>query len=247
MEKFITGRMPKRSLNHRAPGQYVQAPQGAGGSTRGKCDPPVNQNEGKDSPIYNHNNPPSFTDNAGGVLNRERVNLMTDLARLFTELLDEEAVQHLKNEDLLMRKDRIERYFQEFERIDREYRRQNPDTSHNDFIKVEEIYMKVMASIMSRTKAIGGQDTMLSSTLIERVDGMPATFRVEMPQPPKVGTFTGKQADWPEFRDKFLAQVHHKDSIHPVDKMTYLQEACQGDAKITLGPWPSTNEGYDGT
>lgn len=176
----------------------------------------------------------------------ERDGLIQDLERLFGEILDDEVVNHLTAADLTVRKGRIEKYFQSFETVHRKYRRIDPQSSHDIFVQVEATCMNVMAKIITLLKAFEQGDNFVSSARLDRTNGAPTTFRVEMPMAPKVGTFTGNQADWQEFRDKFIAQVHDKDHINPVDKMTYLQEACQGDAKITMGPWPSTNEGYTG-
>lgn len=179
-------------------------------------------------------------------LEMERDELVQDLRRLFTELLDDEVAQTFSAAELSIRQARIERYFSEFESVHRNYRRMFPQSSHNIFIEMETECMNVMAKIMTLLKGMEQRENVVSSTQLERTDGGLTTFRVELPVAPRVGIFTGAQAEWPEFRDKFLAQVHEKDHISPVDKMTYLQEACQGEAKITLGPWPSTSEGYAG-
>lgn len=176
---------------------------------------------------------------------QERNNLAADLKRLFAEILDERIINQLTAADLTVRKGRIEQYFQRFENAHRECRINNPQTSHEIFIETEQTCMTVTAKIMTLLAALDQRHTVVSSTRMDRSDAT-TTVRVEIPVLPKVGIFTGNQSEWPEFRDKFLAQVHEKEHINPVDKMTYLQEACQGDAKTTLGPWPSTSDGYAG-
>lgn len=113
------------------------------------------------------------------------------------EILDDEAVKQLIAADLTVRKGRIEKYF------------------------------KRLAKIVTLLKEFDQRDDFVSSTRLDRTNGAPTTFRVEMPMALKVGTFNGNQAHWQEFRDKFFAQVHEKDHINSVDKMTYLQEGIR--------------------
>lgn len=66
---------------------------------------------------------------------------------------------------------------------------------------------------------------------------------VEATQPPKISKFDGNPANWPAFRDLFLAEVHNKE-IDPVMKLLYLQESCVGKAALTLGPWQPVKDNY---
>lgn len=218
------------------PGRFVRAPISSGSSS----DTDVEYGEFR-GPLRS-----SSTVKQPDALQIERDGLIQDLERLFMEILDDERNHHLTAADLTIRKGRIEKYFQDFEIVHRKYRRIDPQSSHEIFVQVETTCMKVLAKIITLLKVFDQQDNIVALTQLNRTNGAPTTFRVEMPMAPKIGTFTGNQADWQEFRDKFIAQVHEKDHINPVDKMTYLQEACQGDAKVTMGPWPSTSEGYTG-
>lgn len=67
---------------------------------------------------------------------------------------------------------------------------------------------------------------------------------IRMERPPEVGSFDGNPADWPAFRDLFVAEVHNRDNIDPVSKLIYLQRALTGAAAKTLGPWKPTSENY---
>lgn len=62
------------------------------------------------------------------------------------------------------------------------------------------------------------------------------TIRVETARAPEPGEFNGNPCDWPAFRDRFRAEVHNKD-FDEVTKLLYLQKACVGSAKSTLGHW----------
>lgn len=68
-------------------------------------------------------------------------------------------------------------------------------------------------------------------------------IRIETCRPPEVGTFDGNPAEWPAFRDLFRAEVDERD-IEPVTKLIYLQKACKGRAKKTLGNWAKLAENY---
>lgn len=74
------------------------------------------------------------------------------------------------------------------------------------------------------------------STLISNIGsvGQSQIIRVETARPPQIGTFNGNSADWPAFRDLFLAEVHQKD-LDAVTKLLYLQQACIDKAAATLG------------
>lgn len=63
---------------------------------------------------------------------------------------------------------------------------------------------------------------------------------------PTVGQFTGEPQLWPAFRDLFILEVHNRDNLEPVTKLTFLKNACIGKAQSALGLWSHTNESYDG-
>lgn len=72
---------------------------------------------------------------------------------------------------------------------------------------------------------------------------LPPIIRVETTRPPQIGKFSGSPAEWPAFRDLFMAEVDRKD-FEPVTKLRYLQEACVGKAAERLGPWQPTSDNY---
>lgn len=70
-----------------------------------------------------------------------------------------------------------------------------------------------------------------------------AVIRVEQPHRPQIGKFNGTMADWPAFRDLFIAEVHNR-PIDAVRKLLLLKDACIGKAAKTLGAWQPTAGNY---
>lgn len=71
----------------------------------------------------------------------------------------------------------------------------------------------------------------------------PPVIRVEQAHRPQIGKFDGTMADWPAFRDLFIAEVHDR-PIDPVRKLLLLKDACTGKAADTLGAWQPTAGNY---
>lgn len=209
--------------------------------------------EDRDNEVQNQEMAPEMHEGLGGSplseimdpLYTERADVAQDLERLCMEILDEEVSSHLNSPDLLVRQEQLEENYREFKNLHREFRRNNPQSSSQIFINTEAMFMNARARIMTLLKGLEPEGP-ASSTRMDRTEHGHTTFRVELPVAPNVGTFDGQQSKWPEFRDKFIAQVHDRDHINPVDKMSYLQAACTGGAQVVLGPWPPTKEGYDG-
>lgn len=63
---------------------------------------------------------------------------------------------------------------------------------------------------------------------------------------PKIGKFSGEPQLWPAFRDLFLSEVHHRDDLEPVTKLSFLKEACVDKAATALGLWSHTSSSYSG-
>lgn len=78
------------------------------------------------------------------------------------------------------------------------------------------------------------------------VDPNSTVLRIEnsVDRETKLTQFNGNQADWPAFRDRFIAEVHKK-AYDPVRKLLYLQQACIEKAADTLGPWQPTSNNYE--
>lgn len=72
---------------------------------------------------------------------------------------------------------------------------------------------------------------------------VPQVIRVETMRQPEVGLFDGSPANWPAFRDLFIAEVHNRE-MDKVTKLIHLQKACVGKAATTLGPWQPTADNY---
>lgn len=178
------------------------------------------------------------------LLEIRRDQLYYDLNRNLLDMLNDGIFDTFNRGQILAKNKRIDNYFNEYAQVHRDYCVLYPDNSNDAFVHLEQLYDQVLAKIIMSTQDNIPNGNILSSTRMDHGEG-PSTLHFEMPQPPRVGKFSGKQSEWIEFRDRFLAQVHDKDHISAVDKMTYLQEACEGNAKLRLGPWPPTKEGYD--
>ena len=61
----------------------------------------------------------------------------------------------------------------------------------------------------------------------------------------QVPKFSGKRDEWKSFRDMFLAVVHNKKSIGPVEKFYYLRSYLENDAKAVLDGIPLTGSNSD--
>lgn len=62
---------------------------------------------------------------------------------------------------------------------------------------------------------------------------------------PKITKFNGEPQLWPAFRDLFMSEVHNRDDLEPVSKLTYLKNACVGKAASALGLWDHTSKSYN--
>lgn len=95
----------------------------------------------------------------------------------------------------------------------------------------------------SSTEQLSNEQDSSSSMMVAAKNQNTRVIRVETAREPQIGKFNGDPADWPAFRDLFLAEVHNK-SFDPVTKLLYLQAACVGKAAATLGPWSPVAGNY---
>lgn len=51
------------------------------------------------------------------------------------------------------------------------------------------------------------------------------------PEKTDVGTFSGKYADWPEFQDIFMNEVHDNPALTDGQRLKHLRKACLGRDK----------------
>lgn len=164
------------------------------------------------------------------------------LNRYFDDIVNEEILQTLSKSDLRVRQTRIQKHFGDFEAADRLYRQTNILVSNQLYMQVEAKLLH-MLSIIEEKLSIGN-DTIgnrFASSFIGETPGQ--VIRLETTREPQLGEFYGEQADWPAFRDLFLAEVDKRD-FDPVKKLLYLQRACKGRAALALGPWTPIGENY---
>lgn len=141
-----------------------------------------------------------------------------------------------------------------FEQADAEYRSNCVIVTNQVLIEVEQRFMAVLSRINSRLneqhndEQVSDEPTNYAQGSIEPINTqnmiVPQGFiRVETAPEPQIGKFDGNPADWPAFRDIFMAEVHNK-TMDPVTKLLYLQGACIDKAAATLGPWQPTSDNY---
>lgn len=167
------------------------------------------------------------------------------LGRFFDEVADQEAFEALTESELHVRKERIQKHFDDMERAHLLYRQGCLLASNEVYVNLEEKFMRSMAMIEDRLKGLNHNElgrfhTTENSTMTSR---MPTVIRVETARSPQIGKFNGNPSDWPAFRDLFIAEVHSRD-FDPVTKLLYLQKACIERAADTLGPWQPTADNY---
>lgn len=175
------------------------------------------------------------------------------LNRFIVEINDDEQFGALDEDDLAVRKERIEAHFADMERAHRLYRQVCVLASNEVYDCMEINLLNMMSKIRKRFRELRGNEhssiedggftrgaTNANSTVAQP---FPSVIRVETTQPPKIGTFNGDAAAWPAFRDLFIAEVHNRD-FEPVAKLLYLQDACIEKAAEKLGPWQPTNDNY---
>lgn len=155
------------------------------------------------------------------------------LHRLFDEIHDNERFKALTESQLRMRKSRLQQHFSDMQEAHVFYRQVCILASDDIYEQLEEGFMDVMAIIEDRLKELGS---------IEHGRFLPAT-PAKTARPPQIGIFNGNPANWPAFRDLFVAEVHNKD-FEPITKLLYLQAACVEKAAEKLGSWQLTNDNY---
>lgn len=170
------------------------------------------------------------------------------LHRFFGEIFDAETLNLFTANELIIRKRRLEKHFADFENAHLLYRQVCILASNDIYEQTESRFMDAMSKLEDRLQVQGVPAPSSFSRSEIAANSTMATqgstiIRVETARPPQIGTFDGSPADWPAFRDLFLAEVHNRD-YDPVTKLLYLREACVKGASATLGPWQPTNENY---
>lgn len=197
------------------------------------------------------------------MLHAARETYLDQLNQNFVDLNNEELWSAFTTTELRARRDQLQRLFAEMEKVHILYRECCILASNQVFLDAEAKLYRAMAKIEARLRELGQREHLnIQSTPISasrrltfgayettnaanstlNVDGQ-QVIRVETARRPQIGTFSGKTAEWPAFRDLFIAEVHNR-SYDPVTKLHYLREACTGEASRTLGAWQPTAANY---
>lgn len=176
-------------------------------------------------------------------LERSREQRRESLERFFAAINDEELFPFMSTTELRVYQERINRHFELFEEADNLYRQRCILVTDRLFIEIEQQFMTTMARLHDRIQeqASFSEPARSSSSPLE--PRLSTIIKVETMREPQIGKFNGNAADWPAFRDLFVAEVHNK-SYDPVTKLLYLQGACIEKAASTLGPWQPTASNY---
>lgn len=173
---------------------------------------------------------------------------LESLHRLNEEIFDAEIFCTFTADELSIRKQRIQKHFNDFEHAHTLFRQICVMASNNIYVEMESRFMSAMSKLEGRIRELSGTEPngfMRSEIAANSTLGPLGStiLRVETARPPQIGKFDGNAAHWPAFRDLFIAEVHNRE-LEPVNKLLYLQEACTGKAASTLGPWQPTGENY---
>lgn len=154
---------------------------------------------------------------------------------------DEHDIERVPRAELLANKKQLENDFSRWDDANQQViQTLEDDDVQNAYDYTEEVRGTYFAAWGKIEAALGeGQplanSTMNATNLATMLQGN--VIRVETARTPEPGEFSGKPAEWPAFRDRFNAEVHHRDNLDDVTKLIYLQRACVGIAKASLGEW----------
>lgn len=118
-------------------------------------------------------------------------------------------------------------------------------TTQAELANAEEIYQKVSEANI-RGKLVLSRRL---SQLNPQVHAAPVNpgnniLRIVKEHEPSVTKFNGAENAWPAFRDMFSAEVHNRQDIEPLAKLTILKTVCVGRAADALGIWGHTAANY---
>lgn len=107
------------------------------------------------------------------------------------------------------------------------------------FIEIENAYLACEAKIAARIAALR------NAVIDERPQpGVQREIVVRHRREPKVGQFDGRHENWQPFMDQFRVEVHDRDDLPSLEKLTILKTACVGKGAKALGSWPLTENNY---
>lgn len=176
----------------------------------------------------------------------ERDMHLSALKRFFRQISHSESRDSLSRGELQALNERIRAHFNEFEKVHRAYRAITLLSSDDIYHHTERKFMTAIGTI---SQELHEQNSREHDSF--NFSGMSANstmtgqqvIRVETPRQPRLTKFNGNPADWPAFRDLFIAEVHDK-NYDDVTKLLHLQGSCTDRAARALGPWPPVAVNY---
>lgn len=159
--------------------------------------------------------------------------------------IDGNQFMQFNEADLIVRMEELKKHYTKFEQAHTIYRLCVKLSSDVFYTSVTKMYLRLVAKIENRiqelSKEVQSRMQPQANSTMNNTDQH--VVRVETNRRPQIGKFSGKSADWPGFRDVFLAEVDRKD-YEPVMKLIYLREACVDKAARILGTWQLTAANY---
>lgn len=182
-------------------------------------------------------------------INRDRPHLIREmhlnaLKALRTEISGDGFPEFTPG-DLMVRAEQLRDHYAKMEAAHSRYRQINVQSSNTIYENARGQYVKMLAKVENRIKELNREEhsrtqPTANSTMMSQEQ---LVYRVDTNRRPQIGKFNGSPADWPGFRDVFLAEVDRK-NIEPVMKLIYLRDACVDKAARILGTWQLTAVNY---
>lgn len=167
------------------------------------------------------------------------------LKQLHKEIEDQNTFAEFNEGDLTVRAEQLRHHFQQMEAAHLMYRQCTMLSTNAVYIKAQRKYLQSLAKVEGRIKELTRvENSQFQPSLASTLAASEQTvYRLDSSRRPQIGKFNGNPADWPGFRDVFLAEVDRK-GYEPVTKLIYLREACTGRAERILGTWQLTAANY---
>lgn len=165
------------------------------------------------------------------------------LKKLFAEAIDEERIVAYTIRRLKGLIASIDHHSKGYDVAHASYCSQTPGVSNEEYSNIQLDKIQIVADLEDRIAALENEQGIGVGAVAPSQGTTQQIIRIEPTKEPKIGTFNGEFADWPIFRALFISQVHNKE-FDDFSKLSYLENACIGDAKEALGTWPPVGESY---
>lgn len=167
------------------------------------------------------------------------------LKMIRNDINNEETFLAFTAADLTVRAELLRSHYEKMEKAHTLYRQCAMLSSDKVYIKAQRDFMSSLAKLETRIKELNREEQSRFQPTANSTMGMPEqpVHRTEPTRKPQIGKFNGSAADWPGFRDVFLAEVDRRD-YEPVMKLIYLRDACTDKAARILGTWQLVAANY---